>query len=85
MKLIKPILYIAAAAIITYIASVYIEDHPKLQNAIPLLFILALYVRYETKFENISKDLLTAEEQIEALSNGEWTIDTRFRGNPYEA
>ena len=63
----------------------FFDSYPKLQNITPYILITILYIRYDTKLENMSMDLLAAEEQIEELSNGEWTIDTRFRGNPYEA
>jgi uncharacterized membrane protein YgaE (UPF0421/DUF939 family) len=73
-------------AIIFSLTFVYLfNEYKYIQYIAPYILIIAIYIYYDAKLENISMDLLVAEEQIEELSNGEWTIDTRFRGNPYEA
>lgn len=83
MKHLKTITVILVASLVFYFLGMYLEDHPKLYDAIPYVLIAVLYGRYETKIENLSLDLLSVEKQLETVSNGEWVCNVRFRGNPY--
>jgi hypothetical protein len=84
MKKLKLIAFMAFFAVFFYFTGILLEDHPEWNSAIPYVFILILYMRYETKIENMSMDLMAVEEQLEKVSKGEWEPYARFRGNPYQ-
>ncbi len=66
-----------------YFLGIILEDYPSLNGVFPYILIMILYVRYEVKIENLSMDLLSVEDQLEAVSKGEWEPNMRFRGNPF--
>tara|TARA_R110002153_G_scaffold61234_2_gene165354 strand:+ start:694 stop:954 length:261 start_codon:yes stop_codon:yes gene_type:complete len=84
MKKLKLIAFMAFFAVFFYFTGILLEDHPEWNSAIPYVFIFILYMRYETKIENMSMDLMAVEEHLEEVSKGEWKVSMRFRGNPYQ-
>lgn len=83
MKMMKFIAKLAVAVSAYYIFGLLLKEYPKIQSAIPYIFIAILYMRYETKIENLSMDLFSVEEQLEQVRRGEWECSIRFRGDPF--